>query len=207
MNRVPIMVQRLPWDEVYEKFVALIKFAAGSVYNQFKTVDSEDLFQEGQLVLYRCWTLYGDKDWEQFAPIFKASLWRKLRELSGKRHHYTVDLDTLTENGAEPGYDVDFDSSIDDEEKLTRLAESLRDNPVALTILREFLNPSARTLWEGEMEIARKNMLKSQNYNVFVPVGIAPTKKTIKRAMEIPQIKFDQGWNELKAAMKEIYKR
>lgn len=206
VQRSPILIERLPWDEVYEKFVSLIKFAAGSVYNQFRTVEAEDLFQEGQLVLYRCWTLYGDKGWSEFSPIFKASLWRKLREISGRKQHYTVDFDTLIEEGNEPGYDVDFDTDIDDEEKLTRLAESLRDNPVALTILREFLNPSERTLWEGKMEIARKEMLRSQNYNVMIPKTVSPSRKAIKRGMEISQLKFDKGFDALKAAVKEVYK-
>ena len=207
VQRTPIIIERLPWAEVYEKFVSLIRYAASSVYNQFKTVESEDLFQEGQLILYRCWTLYGDRDWNQFTPMFKASLWRKLREISGKKRHYTIDLDTMAESGFEPGYDVDFDTNIDDEEKLTRLAESLRDNPIALTILKEFLRPSERTLWESKMEIARKEMLRSQNYNVLVPTEIGPTKKSIKRGMGISQLKFDQGWNDLKTAMKEVYKR
>lgn len=206
VQRTPIIIDRIPWEEVYEKFVNLIRFSASSVYNQFKTVDTDDLFQEGQLILYRCWTLYGDRGWEQFTPIFKASLWRKLREISGKKRHFTVDLDTLSETGSEPGYDIDFDTNLDDEEKLTRLAESLRDNPVALTILREFLNPSERTIWESEMEIARKATLRDQNYNVMVPISVTPSKKTIKRGMEISQVKFDKGWNELKSAMKEIYK-
>ena len=158
-------------------------------------------------MLYRCWTLYGNKGWEQFAPMFKASLWRKLREISGKKHHYTVDFETLMDNGEEPGYETDFDESIDDEEKLTRLAESLRDNPIALTILREFLNPSERTLWEGKMEIARKETLRNQNYNVLVPKTLSPSRKAIKRGMEISQVKFDKGMDDLKEAMRAIYKR
>lgn len=206
VTRSPIIIERLPWNEVYDKFVSLIKFAARSVFNQFKTVEAEDLFQEGQLILYRCWTLYGDKGWNEFTPIFKASLWRKLREISGKKHHYTVDFDTLIEEGDEPGYTTDFDTNLDDEEKLTRLAESLRDNPIALTILREFLNPSERTLWEGKMEIARKEMLRAQNYNVMIPKTISPSRKAIKRGMEISQLKFDQGFDALKKAAKEIYK-
>lgn len=205
ITRNPVFAERLPWEEVYEKFISLIKYAAGSIYNQFKTVEFEDLFQEGQLMLYRCWTLYGDKSWEEFTPIFKASLWRKLRELSGRKRHYTVDLDSLTELGAEPGYETDYDANIDDEEKLTRLAESLRDNPVALTILREFLHPSERTIWETKMEIARKTTLRDQNYNVMVPTTLTPNKKLIRRGMEISQLKFDQGFNRLKAAVKEVY--
>ena len=56
------------------------------------------------------------------------------------------------------------------------------------------------------MEVARKEMLRSQNYNVMVPKNVSPSKKAIKRGMEISQVKFDQGFDALKAAMKEVYK-
>ena len=205
VERKPIIIERLPWEEVYNKYVNLIKFAASNVFDTFKTIEPEDLYQEGQIILYRCWILYGDRDWTQFSAIFKASLWRKLRELSGKRRPLTIDFDTLIDSGAEPGYEKDIDLQIEDEEKLTKLAESLRDNPVALTILREFLNPSERTIWEGKMEIARKKTLKNQGYNVTVPKSIIPNKKTIKRGMEIPQTVFDKGYKQLKSEMKIIY--
>lgn len=205
IKRTPIIIERLPWDTIYEKFINLIKFAASSVFNTFKTIETEDLFQEGQLILYKCWIMYGDRDESQFSSIFKASLWRKLRELSGKKHHFTVDFDTLAENGEEPGYENDFDLQIDDEEKLTRLAEKLRENPIALTILREFLNPSERTLWEIKMEIARKKTLKNQNYRVVIPTTISPSKKTIQRGMDISKVLFNKEFELLKEAVKEIY--
>ena len=107
-------MERLSWDDVYEKFVKLIKFAAKNVYNTFQTESAEDLFQEGQLVLYRCWLFYGDKDMSNFSTIFKSALWRKLREISGRKRHFTVDFETMSEKGLEPGYEPDYDVKIDD---------------------------------------------------------------------------------------------
>lgn len=206
VERIPIMKERLDWDSVYDKFVNYIKFAASSVYNQFQTESAEDLFQEGQLMMYRCWLLYGDKPVEEFGPIFKASLWRKLREVSGKKHHPTVDFDTLTEAGAEPGYEKDMDAEIDESERFHKLVDMLSDQPIALTILKEFIAPGDRTLWEAQMERARKEMLQNQNYAVVVPSSIQPTKKTIRRGMEISMAKFDQHFAILKNAMREVYK-
>lgn len=206
VNRLPIMKERLDWDSVYDKFVNYIKFAASSVYNQFQTESAEDLFQEGQLMMYRCWLLYGNKPIEEFGPIFKASLWRKLREVSGKKHHPTVDFDTLIEAGAEPGYEKDMDVEIDESERFHKLVDMLSDQPIALTILKEFIAPGDRTLWEAQMERARKEMLQNQNYAVVVPSSIQPTKKTIRRGMEISMAKFDQYFAILKNAMREVYK-
>lgn len=206
VERIPIMKERLDWDSVYDKFVNYIKFAASSVYNQFQTESAEDLFQEGQLVMYRCWLLYGDKSIEEFGPIFKASLWRKLREISGKKYHPTVDFDTLTEAGVEPGYEKDIDAEIDESERFHKLVDMLSDQPIALTILKEFIAPGDRTLWEAQMECARKKMLQNQNYAVVVPSSVQPTKKTIRRGMEISMAKFDQHFAILKNAMREVYK-
>lgn len=206
IERIPIQENRLPWDDVYDKFVNYIKFAASSVYNQFQTESAEDLFQEGQLMMYRCWLLYGSKSMDEFGPIFKASLWRKLRELSGKKRHFTVDFDTLTEAGAEPGYEKDMDAEIDESERFHRLVDMLADQPIALTILKEFIAPGDRTLWEAQMEQARKATLQNQNYAVVVPTSIQPTKKTIRRGMEISMAKFDQYFAILKDAMRQVYK-
>lgn len=205
VERVPILKERLPWDEVYDQYVNYVKFASSSVYNQFQTESAEDLFQEGQLIMYRCWLLYGDKSLEEFGPIFKASLWRKLRELSGRKHHPTVDFDTLTEAGAEPGYEKDVDAEIDENDRFHKLVETLSDQPIALTILKEFISPGDRTLWEAKMEQARKSTLQNQNYAVVVPSSVQPSKKTIRRGMEISVAKFDQNFAILKTAMKQIY--
>lgn len=206
IERIPIMKERLDWDEIHEKFVNYIKFAARSIYNQFQTESTDDLFQEGQLLMYRCWLLYGNKPIEEFGPIFKASLWRKLREISGKKRHSTVDFDTLIEAGLEPGYEKDIDNEIDESNRFHQLIDRLSEQPIALTILKEFIAPGDRTLWEMQMEQARKQTLHNQNYAVVAPNSIQPSKKTIRRGMEISMSKFDQHFAILKNIMRDIYK-
>ena len=57
VQRTPILLEELNWGEVYEKLVNYIKFAAKQVSDQYNTggwQNVEDLFQEGQLLLYNC---------------------------------------------------------------------------------------------------------------------------------------------------------
>lgn len=212
VQRVPIKVERkaikadeLSWEQVYEKYIRLIKYASKSIYKTYQTENPEDLFQEGQLVLYDCWLKYKEKGESEFALLFKASLWRKLKGLSSRQTALTVDLDTVVEQGCEPRYEPDLDTSLEQTHNLKKLAELLKDKPLALTILKEFVSPGERTMWESKMDYSRREMLKGQNFNVFMPSSILPTRKSIRRGMEISQAKFDQALNELKAAMREVY--
>lgn len=205
VERIPIQENRLPWDDIYKKFVNYIKFAAKSVYNTYQTESAEDLFQEGQLLMYQCWLTYGNKSMEEFSYIFKASLWRKMREVSSKKQVYGTDFDTLVDSGLEPGYEPDLEQSVDEQLRFQKLLDSLSDEPVALTILREFISPGDRTLWEAQMETARKAMLRAQNYAVTVPSSPQVTKRIIQRGMEISMSKFDQHFTTLKKAMRQVY--
>ena len=180
-----------------------IKYAASVTFNQFKTESAEDLFQEGQLVLYRCWSLYRNEKSEcDLHKLIKTSIWRKLQEVSGKHRFNTVDIPTLQECGHEPGYETDWDTPIDEQNNLQKVAQLLVDEPIALTILKEFINPSARTLW---MDMERKAMLRAQGYEVVVPLTIQPTKRAIQRAMEISPSKFEWHFKTFKEALDVVY--
>lgn len=201
IERIPIRVERIPWDDVYKKYVNYIKFAAKSTEQDYNNNMAEDLFQEGQLVMYNCYLLYGDKPMEEFGAILKASVWRKMREICNKKQFIQVDI----EDAYDIGYDEDTVEDIYQEQKLAHLASMLKDNPIALTILREFVFPSVRTLWEAKMDVARKEMLRSQDYKVSVPKCVQPTKLSIWRAMEIPKSKFEQHFKDLKEAVLTAY--
>ena len=205
IQRVPIIQNRHEWDEVYKKNINYVKFAAGSTFRKYKTVDPEDLFQEGQIIMYRCWLLYGAKPIEEFGAILKASIWRRMNELSKKRRVLTTDLETLEDKGQEPGYQDDWDTPMEEDEKLKQVAKLIAHDPIALTILREFVTPSPRTVWEAKMDMERKLMLRAQGYNVIVPATIQPTKRTIQRAMEIPQVLFNEHYKIMKKAMFDVY--
>ena len=213
IERLPIVglavgdtaTEELSWDDIYAQLVNYIKFAAKQVSEQYETSSvnsAEDLFQEGQLLLYYCYTVYKDRSMNEFSALFKASLWRKLREIGRKREFIQVDI--------EDAYDLGYsDNAVEDmyqEYKLQEVASLLEDSPVALTIFKEFVNPSSRTLWEAEMDVARKESLKEQNFAVSIPKSIQIKGVHIQRALEIPKIKFNENMKMVKNAVSEIYK-
>lgn len=204
INRKPIVRGKLlEWDTVYSGLVNYIKFAAKDVSQQYRSslYSAEDLFQEGMLLLYHCFELYRNKPYEEFAAIFKTSVWRKLRDLAKRRSFTTVDL----EDAYDIGYSEDVVGSIYEEYRLQQVAEILKEYPVALTIFKEFVNPSQRTLWEAKMDIARKNMLKSQNYRIAVPQSIQVKSQYIQRGMEIPKVRFKEQLRIVKSVVAQVY--
>lgn len=205
-KRTSIIINRIPWEEVHDKYIDYIKFAAGCVYRQFQTESTEDLIQEGLITMYKCWVSYGGKPKEELGSLIKTSIWRKLREVSGKHKLDTIDIPTLQEQGHEPGYEDDWDSPLEEQSKLQQVAKLLVDEPIALAILKELVNPSARTVWEAKMDIERKSMLKSQRYAVLVPTDIRPTKLAIRRALGISKATFDWNFLTVKEAMTVVYR-
>lgn len=214
MIRTPIIVRHpivtpkeLAWDDVYVKLVNYIKFASSHTSTNSNSsvaalTSPEDLFQEGQLVLYNCWLLYKDKPMDEFCAIFKTSLWRKLRSLVGRSAVYQVDI----EDAYDLGYTQDVVEDMYDEYRLQQVVDLLKAHPIALTILREFINPSERTLWECEMDIARKKMLSSQGYNMPAPKSIQIRGAHIMRAMDMGKKEFLGHFNELRDAVGKVYK-
>lgn len=213
VERVPIVgvIQQEPqeelnWDDIYSQLVNYIKFASKQVFTQYSSSDgvvnsAEDLFQEGQLLLYHCYTLYKTKPLNEFSALFKASLWRKLREISGKKAFITVDI----EDAYELGYTSTVIEDMYNEYKLQQVADMLESSPVALTIFKEFINPSSRTLWEAEMDVARKSMLRDQDYRVAVPKSITIKGVHIQRALEIPKVKFLECFAMVKSCVSSVY--
>lgn len=198
--------ETLSWDEIYEKLVNYIKFAAKQVSEQYGTqsdsvADAEDLFQEGQLLLYHCYTIYKHKPINEFSALFKASLWRKLRELAKKNRFIQVDI----EDAYDLGYSDNVVEDIYEEYKLQQMAEMLESTPIALTILKEFVNPSTRTTWEASMDVARKQTLKDQNFAQAVPKEIVIKGVHIQRALEIPKTVFNDNFRIVKNIVSHVY--
>ena len=194
----------LVWDEIYDKLVNYIKFASRQVSEQYQTgaVDSaEDLFQEGQLLLYHCYELYKNKPLNEFCALFKSSLWRKLRDIGSRKAFIQVDI----EEAYELGYTDSVAEDMYEEYKLKHLADMLESNPLALTILKEFINPSDRTVWEAQMDVARKSMLREQNYKVSVPSSVEIKAVYIQRAMEITKARFNEALKFVKQCVSEVY--
>lgn len=206
IQRVPIkgVSKQLQWDDVYSKLVNLIKYAARNValeYNTGAAVTAEDLFQEGQIVLYQCYEKYMYKPYEEFATLFRTSLWRKLRDIAKRKRFQLVDL----EDAYDLGYTEDVVEDLYNEYRLQQVAEMLESTPIALTIFKEFVNPSQRTLWEARMDIARKDTLKRQSQLSYVPQSTQVKGTHIQRALEISKTKFKENFTLVKQCVSEVY--
>lgn len=210
IERVPIIgtqtadtTKELQWDDIYSSLINYIKFASKQVYTQSNNTlySAEDLFQEGQLLLYHCFTIYKHKPFNEFSALFKASLWRKLRELCGKKAFIQVDL----EDAYDLGYSEDVLEDLYNEYKLQQVASLLENSPIALTIFKEFVNPSSRTMWEAEMDVARKATLKEQGYSVAVPKTVQIKSLHIQRALEIPKVRFNEYLKIVKSCVSSVY--
>ena len=210
IKRTPIITgatttrEELQWDDIYTSLVNYIKFAAKQVSSQSNNStlhSAEDLFQEGQLLLYHCFNLYKHKDVNEFKALFKSSLWRRLRDLGGRKAHIQVDI--------EDAFDVGYtDSVVEDlynEQKLQQVADMLASSPIALTIFKEFVNSSKRTLWEAEMDIARRMTLKDQNFKVSIPSTVIVKGVHIQRAMELSKGKFNEQFKLVKDCVAKVY--
>lgn len=211
IERVPIIgvadntTEELSWGDIYEQLVNYIKYAAKQVSEQYKTgiYSAEDLFQEGQLLLYHCYTIYKNKSMNEFSALFKASLWRKLREIGKKKSFIQVDI----EDAYDLGYSDDIVDEMYQEYKLQQIASLLESEPIALTIVKEFINPSSRTLWEAEMDLNRKQSLKDQNFSIAVPKSIQIRGVHIQRALEIPKVRFNESFKLVKSVVSSVYGR
>ena len=95
--------------------------------------------------------------------------------------------------------------NIYEEFKLQQMAEMLESTPIALTILKEFVNPSTRTLWEASMDVARKQTLKDQNFGISVPKSITVKGVHIQRALEIPKTVFSENFQIVKQVVGKVY--
>ena len=206
--RSPIVTQEpLEWNYVYESFVNLIKFASKQVAEKYQTsatCTAEDLFQEGQLILFHCFEMYKYKDKQEFSVLFKSSLWRGLRNIASDDVAKASQINQVDISEAyDIGYSEEVVHEIYQEYKLQQVVELLSSNELALTVLREMLNPSKRTIWEAEMDIARKNMLKSQKSKGNIPQTIRGVH--IQRAMEIPQSTYKETVQVIKDVFVKVY--
>lgn len=218
IQRVPILIGRTPilgirkpiithdelnWEELYKSLVNYIKFASKQVYEQSSNclMSAEDLFQEGQLLLYNCYLMYKYKSLDEFNALFKSSLWRKLRVLANKKEFIQVDIT----DAYDIGYTKDVTEGIFEEYKLQQAVELLEGNDIAITILREMINPSERTLWECRMDQARKQMLKDQGFAISVPQANSVKGVHIQRALEIPKSKYKENLQKIREVFTNIY--
>lgn len=208
--RKPIMLnnlEELKWDDLYEKLNNYIKYASKSVNSQSLSstvISSEDLYQEGLLLLYTCFEKYKYKPMEEFTYIYKASMWRMMRNTAYKPTLGCSSLDNLDEN-----YDIGYEDieveNIYEEFKLQQVVELIGDNQIALNILKEIINPSDRTVWESDMDMARKATIKSQGNKINVPRNIDTRGTFIQRSLNLTHKSYQENIRLIQDYVYKIY--
>lgn len=207
--RVPIMLdevvdKEMNWDTQYKKLTNYIKFVAGQVAPGLPSsmMSSEDLYQEGLLLLYTCFEKYRLKSEQEFQSIFKASCWRLLKGFCYKKKEIqTVDLDEVFDMG----YNDNVIADIYEEYRLQQVADLLAGNQNALNILKEILTPSDRTLWELQMDDARRETLKSQGQRVISSSELTIKPIVLRRALGLSATEFNIAFKETQSAVYAVY--
>ena len=178
--RVPIQTAN-KWEDVYNKYIKYIRYAASHTFSDNCTMSHEDLFQEGQIVLYRCYITYSDRPDAEFGKLFKSSLWRELRKLANRSTVPTVDIESVMDIDL-TGYTEDIDESIYDSCYIDQVRQLIAGSDIAVQIFNEIINPSENTLFEAEMDVARRETLRAQGHKVLVPHSVRATHRHIRMA-------------------------
>lgn len=195
----------LSWDRVLEQFDNLIKYAAKKQVQNYPSdnmISVEDLYQEGIIKLYDCWTIWcvgKNKDMDEFGAIFRKSLFRAVRSKASTptlNNAVLVDLET-TANYLKDDSQEDVVERMYRENGIAHLSEMLTSE-VAVKILGELAEPSPETLYEVWADIKRKEMLKSQGKRVNVPKDTTVRMKHIIRALGITQKQYDVAIVEIR---------
>ncbi|AGR47041.1 hypothetical protein SHANETTE_147 [Bacillus phage Shanette] len=192
---------KLSWDAVVKQFNNLVKYAARQKA-QNSTLDgmlsAEDLYQEGMIKLYDCWDKWcvgENKDMDEFAPIFRKSLYRQMDNKGGGSKFTYIDLeDAFTNIEDSKGYDV--------VERMYRDngMEKLKDmlSEISREFLEELIEPSEATLFQVWADTARKNMLKSQGKRINIPKDTTVRMKHIQRALGLTGKQYDNVMQEIR---------
>lgn len=204
-QRTPIYLHpALEWDDVYNKYNNLVKFAAKQVADQNPDkpmVTAEDLYQEGLMLLWKCFDKYKYKPLEEFGYIFKASVWRLMRNQASEADQGTDDIDEAIDIGVS-------DSTWDDmweDYRIKQVIELLEGHPVAIDILREFITPSQDCLRECEQDADRKDMLKKMGKRVNVPTTLEVKGIHIQRVLKLTKELYNQNMRLIQQSVYKVY--
>lgn len=200
-----VTTPKVTWDTAVAQFENLIKFAARQQVEYSSGRDSskdiDDYVQEGNVKLYQCWVKWcveRGKDMDEFGPIFRKALFRRMRNYArtSKGSGNTSDIDDLA-SYIEDKNSEDVVERLDMEEGLASL-QSLLSNPIAIKIVQELYSPSEATLFEVWADIKRKEYLKAQGKKVNVPKDNTVRMKHIMRSLGITTRQYDNAMLEIR---------
>lgn len=208
---------KLTWEAVVEQFESLIKFAAKQQIDNYGAdliLSAEDLYQEGMIKLYDCWLIWcvdltRNKDMDEFAPIFKTSLFRVMRNKGKKPSSKSGDktVTAIFVDIDDVGNSIKDDNADDTVERMYQVEgiEKLKDmltNDISVRLLEELADPSPRTLFEVWADIKRKEMVKSQGVKTNIPKDNTVRMKHIIRSLGITGKQYDVAIVEIREMAK-----
>lgn len=207
--RVPIKLEditdpNMTWDIQYTKLDNYIKHVAKQVVSGLPSamMSAEDLYQEGLILLYRCFEKYKLKPENEFQALFKTSCWRLLRGKCYKKKEFkTVDLDEVYDVGLK---DTSFNEMYDGI-KLQQVKDALAGNELALKILEESVSPSKESLWQAQMDFYRKETMKLQGKRSFSVSTIEMKPEFIRRALKVSKKEFNEAFRLLQSEVYAVY--
>jgi hypothetical protein len=194
----------MTWDKQFAALNNYIKFAAGQVVSGLPSamLGSDDLYQEGLILLYQCFEKYRFKPESEFQTLFKTSLWRKLRGFCYKKPEVkTVDLDEVFDLG----YTDTIINDMYEEYRVQQVLELIKSCPLAVKIFQEVLYPSQGFIDALDMDIARKETIQSQGRNVHVPSEISFRKDVLRKYLGITESEFSGAFKQLQSSVYAIY--
>ena len=194
----------MKWDIQYKKLDNYIKFAAGQVVAGLPSamLGSDDLYQEGLILLYQCFEKYKLKPEDEFHTLFKTSLWRKLRGFCYKKPEVkTVDLEEVFDLG----YNDDTISDMYEEYRTQQVLELIKSSPIAVRIYQEVLYPSKGFVEALDMNMARRETVRDQGHNIHVSSELQFDKKILRKYLGITENEFSSAFKLLQSSVYEIY--
>lgn len=167
-----------------KKVDGLVKYAARLFgANGHFCLNEEDMIGEGWLVFAKIVNSGNHTSDESFLKLFKTSLFNHFRTMLEKwryikkREGFEIYVD-LADVAEEVGYDV-----IDDiyyNNYVSHIASILADDPLALSIFENLVNPCESVCLLVKHEIMRKNHVKSLGIKVRVNGAVENYKHIIK---------------------------
>jgi len=192
---------KITWEQAVAQFENLIKFAARQQIENTRvdsSISYDDLCQEGMIKLYDCWQKWcveRGKDMDEFGPIFRKSLFRRVKQCARSRKS-TMDIDDAA-HFIEDKNTEDTVERMYREDGLANLRAMLIGETSRL-LLEELIQPSERTLFEVWADIQRKEMIKSQGHKANIPKDNTVRMKHIIRALGITTKQYDTAMAEIR---------
>lgn len=190
------------WDSLYNKVNNLIKFMSKRGRTMKSVLNTpEDLYQEGQIYLYKLYEMYKyDKTEKDIIALFKTSFTRYIRDMYEKHEFTVVDL----EDAYEIGITDDIVNEIYEAYFIEQVQSLLQNSPIATIIFNELIEPSDKLVDFVLEEFERKQKEKAEGKRKQAPRFIRVKSSHIMQVHNITRRDYSKGLGEIKQAYIQV---